>query len=45
LFGVKPWDPLVLVSVPVLIVATVLAASYLPAWRAASIAPALLLRE
>jgi putative ABC transport system permease protein len=45
LFGVKPWDPLVLISVPILIVATVLAASYLPAWRAASIAPALLLRE
>jgi ABC-type antimicrobial peptide transport system permease subunit len=45
LFGVKAWDPLVFVSVPVLLVAAALAAVWLPARRAAATDPVEALRQ
>jgi predicted permease len=39
LFGVAPWDPVTLVSVAVLLAGATLAASYLPARRAAHVDP------
>lgn len=39
LYGVKPWDPLVFISVPVILSAVALFAAWLPARRAARIDP------
>jgi len=39
LFGVQPWDPLTLGSVAVLLALVSMAASFLPAHRAASVNP------
>jgi ABC-type antimicrobial peptide transport system permease subunit len=44
LFGVSPWDMTTLLSVGVVLAASTLAASYIPARRAASIDPAAALR-
>ena len=40
LFGVAPWDPLALAAAGVVLTVTALAASYLPARRAARVDPA-----
>ena len=45
LFGVTPTDPLTLAAVSAVLAATALAASYLPARRAASVDPGTVLRE
>jgi ABC-type antimicrobial peptide transport system permease subunit len=39
LFGVKPWDPAVFISVPLLLSAVALIAVWLPASRAAKVDP------
>jgi ABC-type antimicrobial peptide transport system permease subunit len=39
LFGVKPWDPLVFVLVPVILVVVALVAVWLPAMRASRVDP------
>ena len=39
LYGVTPLDPVTYVAVPALLVAATVLASYLPAWRAASVDP------
>ena len=39
LFGVKPWDPLVFVLVPAMLVAVALVAVWLPAMRASRVDP------
>ena len=44
LFGVAPWDPLALVGAPLLLAATALVASLLPARRAAAADPIRALR-
>jgi len=44
LWGVQPWDPVVLVSVPVTLLAVALLASCIPAWRAAAVDPSQALR-
>ncbi len=44
LYGVSPWDPLTLLSVPVVLIAVAAAASLLPALRVAHIDPAEALR-
>ena len=44
LFGVRPMDPLTLVAVVVVLAASVLAATFLPARRAARLDPANVLR-
>jgi len=44
LFGIEPFDPPTLVLVAVVLSATALAASWLPAWRAARVAPIEVLR-
>jgi putative ABC transport system permease protein len=45
LFGITPADPLTMLAVGVVLAATALVASYLPARRAASLDPGTLLRE
>jgi len=44
LFGVDPLDPVTFAAVPLVLLASALAASYLPARRAAAIAPVVALR-
>jgi predicted permease len=44
LFGVKPWDPAVFISVPVILAAVALVAVWLPATRAAKLDPMQALR-
>ncbi len=45
LYGVRPLDPQVFIAVPVILMAVVLVASYIPAWRAASVNPIVALRR
>ena len=45
LYGVRPLDPEVFVAVPVILMVVVLLASYIPAWRAASVNPIVALRR
>jgi ABC-type antimicrobial peptide transport system permease subunit len=45
LFGVRPWDPVTLLSAGILMVVASLAASYLPARRAAGLDPVEVLRR
>jgi predicted permease len=45
LYGVRPLDPEVFVTVPVILMAVVLLASYIPAWRAARVNPIVALRR
>ena len=44
LFGIKPWDPLMLVLALALLGFTALVASLIPAWRAAGVEPMVALR-
>ena len=44
LFGIKPWDPVTLTTVPLLLIGATLLASYLPALRAMRVDPAVALR-
>jgi ABC-type antimicrobial peptide transport system permease subunit len=44
LFGVKPWDPAVFISVPIILAAVALVAVWLPATRAAKLDPMQALR-
>jgi len=39
LYGITPLDPLTYVAVPLLLLTATVLASYVPAWRAASIDP------
>ena len=39
LYGVTPLDPVTYVAVPLLLMAATMLASYVPAWRAASVDP------
>jgi ABC-type antimicrobial peptide transport system permease subunit len=45
LYGVKPWDPLVFVSVPIVLSAVALLAVWLPAQRASALNPSEALRS
>jgi len=45
LFGVKPWDPIMLTSATVLLALTAMLASLIPARRAASVEPMVALRS
>jgi ABC-type antimicrobial peptide transport system permease subunit len=45
LFGVKPWDPIMLTSATLLLSLTALLASLIPARRAASVEPMVALRS
>jgi ABC-type antimicrobial peptide transport system permease subunit len=44
LFGVKPWDPAVFISVPLILAAVALVAVWLPATRPAKLDPMQALR-
>jgi ABC-type antimicrobial peptide transport system permease subunit len=44
LFGVEPWDPVMLMLATLLLSLAALVASVLPAWRAASVQPMVALR-
>jgi ABC-type lipoprotein release transport system permease subunit len=44
LFGVKPWDPVMLALATVLLGLAAVLASVIPAWRAAGIEPMVALR-
>ena len=44
LFGVEPWDPVMLMLATLLLGVAALAASVLPAWRAAGVQPMVALR-
>jgi predicted permease len=44
LFGVRAWDPVVFVTVPLVLVTAATAASYVPSRRATNLPPALVLR-
>ncbi len=44
LFGIEPFDPPTLLLVALVLSATTIAASWLPAWRAARVAPIEVLR-
>jgi ABC-type lipoprotein release transport system permease subunit len=44
LFGVEPWDPVMLMLATFLLGLAALVASVLPAWRAASVQPMVALR-
>ena len=45
LYGVRPLDPEVFIAVPLILMAVVLLASYIPARRAARVSPIVALRE
>jgi putative ABC transport system permease protein len=45
LYGVRPLDPEVFIAVPMILMVVVLLASYIPAWRAASVNPIVALRR
>jgi putative ABC transport system permease protein len=45
LFGVKPWDPTVFVSAPMILTAIALVAVWLPATRASNVDPMEALRK
>jgi ABC-type lipoprotein release transport system permease subunit len=45
LFGVKPWDPAVFVSAPIILAAIALLAVWLPAARASRLDPIEALRD
>jgi putative ABC transport system permease protein len=45
LYGVRPLDPAVFITVPVILMVVVLLASYIPAWRAATVNPIVALRR
>lgn len=45
IIGVKPHDPAIFLSVPIVLAVVMLAACWLPAWRAARIDPMLALRQ
>jgi ABC-type antimicrobial peptide transport system permease subunit len=44
LFGVKPWDPIMLTLATLLLSVAALVASTIPAWRAAGVEPMVALR-